>query len=405
MAATLNPGLDSGRGWLVAAAATTSTFATFGVAYSFGAFFSEMSDEFGAGSSATAFMFSLTVSLSFVFGLWTGRWADRVGPRPVLLAAAASLSASLLLTAVVTNLWLGYLTYGLGVGFAMACGYVPMVATVSGWFDRRRATALGVAVAGIGLGTLVGAPLAARLINLTSWRTTYVIFAIGGGSLLLAAAAAAKRGPAAIAAPQPRRLGELLRIADFKMLYGATVFTSLGLFVPFVFLADYAKERGIGEVQAATLVGLIGGFSIIGRLGLGGLADRFGAKRLYFASFVAMAVSHLIWLVAGANYPALVIYTVILGIGYGGFIALSPEVVAQRFGLNGIGGIIGTLYTSAAIGSLLGPPFAGLLIDKFGYTTAIAFAVLANTLAVIVLIPLVRRPTPRQRVATVNQPT
>ena len=139
--------VDGARAWVVAAAAAVSTFAVFGVAYSFGAFFREMSDEFGTSSSATAFVFSLTVSMSFFFGLFTGRWADRVGPRPVVLAAAASLCAGLLATSRVSSIWLGYLTCGLGVGFAVACGYVPMVSTVGGWFERKRATALGVAVA------------------------------------------------------------------------------------------------------------------------------------------------------------------------------------------------------------------------------------------------------------------
>ncbi len=383
--------LDSGRGWLIVAATMTSTFATFGVAYSFGAFFTSMSDEFGAGSSATALMFSLTISLSFIFGLFTGRWADRVGPRPVLLAAAASITISLILTSLVQNLWLGYLTYGVGVGFAMACGYVPMVATVSGWFEKRRAAAVGVAVAGIGLGTLVGAPLAARLIEATSWRTTYVIFAIGSGTLLLLAASVAERGPAAMQAAAPRSLAELLRIRDFVLLYTSIVACTLGLFVPFVFLADYAEDRGIGDVKAAALVGIIGGASIIGRLGLGSLANRFGAMRLYFGSFVVMACSHLIWLSAGSNYAALTVYTVALGIGYGGFIALSPEVIAQRFGMEGIGGIIGTLYTSAGIGSLAGPPLAGLLIDNYGYSTSIVVAALFNATGVAIIVPLIRR--------------
>jgi MFS family permease len=70
----------------------------------------------------------------------------------------------------------------------------------------------------------------------------------------------------------------------------------------------------------------------------------------------------------------LVLYAVVLGLGYGGFIALAPAVVADRFGLQGLGGILGTLYTSAAVGSLAGPPLAGLLFDHLGDATAIAAA-------------------------------
>ena len=382
--------LDSARGWLVTAAAVTSTFATFGVAYSFGAFFDAMSEEFDVGSGQTAFFFSLTISLSFILGLFTGRWADRVGPRPVLLAAAASLVGGLLATAAVQSIWLGYLTYGLGVGFAVACGYVPMVSVVGSWFVRRRAAALGVAVAGIGLGTLIGSPVAAALIDATSWRTTYVIFGIAGGVLLLGAASVAERGPAAQPTDKPRSLRELMRLRDFAILYAASLFGTFGLFVPFVFLADYAEGEGVGSVPAATLVGVIGGASVIGRLGLGSLADRLDLNRLYIGSFAVMAASHFVWLGAGGRYWQLVLYAAVLGLGYGGFIALSPAVAAQRFGLTGLGGVLGTLYTSAAVGSLGGPPLAGVLIDGPGYSTAITFAGLMTVAATIILLPLTR---------------
>ncbi len=377
--------LDSARSWSVAFAAALSTFVVFGVAYSFGAFFSSMADEFNTGSGATSLIFSVTISLSFVLGLFTGRWADRVGPRPVLVAAAVSLTGGLLLTTLVTSIWLGYLTYGIGVGFAVACGYVPMVATVGGWFEKHRSSALGVAVAGIGLGTLVGSPLAARLIEATSWRTTYVIFALGGGLLLLLAAATAERGPAAVDAPNPRPINELLRLRDFRLLYISSLFATFGLFVPFVFLTDYAKNNNVDDVAAAALVGFIGGSSVVGRLGLGALADRLGLLRLYRLSFLVMGVSHFIWLGSGSSYPLMVLYTLVLGIGYGGFIALSPAVVAERFGLEGLGGIIGTLYTAAAVGSLLGPPAAGALIDAFNYEVAITLAGVLSCVAVVVL--------------------
>ncbi len=161
---------------------------------------------------------------------------------------------------------------------------------------------------------------------------------------------------------------------------------TLGLFVPFVFLADYAEQRGSSGVTAAVLVGLIGGASVVGRLALGGLADRLGAYRLFVGSVVTMAVSHLVWLTAGDRYEQMAVYAVVLGLGYGGFIALSPAVVAERFGIDGLGGILGTLYTSAAVGSLVGPPVAGMIIDWRGHSTAIIGAAGVTALSVVVLV-------------------
>ena len=103
-----------------------------------------------------------------------------------------------------------------------------------------------------------------------------------------------------------------------------------------------------------------------------------------------MAASHFVWLGAGDRYWQLVVYAAVLGLGYGGFIALSPAVAAQRFGLTGLGGVLGTLYTAAAVGSLGGPPLAGVLIDGPGYSTAISFAGLITVAAAAVLVPLMR---------------
>ncbi len=388
--------VDSPRGWRVVGAAALSMFTVFGVAYSFGAFFETMADEFGSGSGATALVFSITISLSFLLAPLTGRAADRHGPRPVVQVGALSLAAGLLLTTVAPNLVVGYVTYGIGVGFAVACGYVPMVSAVGSWFRRQRATALGVAVAGIGLGTLVGNPVAAALIEATSWRVTFVIFAATGAAAMVLASFLAEAGPDAVSSALPRPLGELLRIRDFASLYASALLVSFGLFVPFVFLAAYAEDEGVGAVAAASLIGVIGGASIVGRLALGALAARMGVVRLYRLAFAVMAVSHLIWLLAGASVGALVVYATVLGVGYGGFIALSPAVAAERFGLDGLGGVLGTLYTSAAVGSLGGPPLAGLLVDRSGYGAAIVFALVVSTLGFLALTALTAdaRPAP-----------
>lgn len=374
---TSTPELDSGRGWVMAAAAAVSMFTVFGVGYSFGAFFDSITTEFDAGSGATAVVFGITISLSFLLGPFTGALADRIGPKPVALLAAASLASGLLLTTVVPSIWLAYVCYGVFVGFAIACGYVPMVAVVGGWFERQRSLALGAAVAGIGLGTLVASPLAAALIEATSWRTAFVIFAVVGAGLLLGVAAVITPGPASEPAPARRPISDLWKIADFRLLYLATLSTSFGLFVPFVFITPYAEDEGNSSFAAALLVGLIGGASVVGRLAIGGIANRYGAARLFRVCFLVMALSQLIWLFAGTQYGVLVVFALIFGSGYGGFIALSPAVAAARFGLKGLGGVLGTWYSAAAFGSLGGPPIAGWIIDTFSYEAAIVFAAVA----------------------------
>jgi MFS family permease len=390
------PRVDSARGWLVACAAFLSTFTSFGVAYSFGAFFRSMASEFGAGRSATSLVFSITAFAYFLLGSVSGRIADRVGPRRVVLTGAVAMSLGLVLTSRVHSLALGYLTYGAGVGVGVACAYVPMVAAVGGWFDRRRGAALGVAVAGIGAGTLAVAPLAAALIRAYGWRTTYVLFGVASIVLLGLVSLAAFRPPAAAVESAASRR-DAIRTPAFASLYVSGLLMALALFVPFVYMPAFAEDLGVSKVAAAGLVGFIGGASVIGRLALGVVADRMGRVRTYKACFFVMGASYTIWLVSSAFGP-LVVFTLVMGFGYGGFIALSPAVAAELFGAHGLGGLLGLLYTGAAFGSLAGPPAAGLLIDATGgYRWAIGAAGVLALAAWGVLYPL--RATPAVQAA------
>jgi MFS family permease len=102
-----------------------------------------------------------------------------------------------------------------------------------------------------------------------------------------------------------------------------------------------------------------------------------------------MAGSFGIWLVA-PTYVWLVVFALVLGGSYGGFIALSPAVAAEVFGVTNLGRLVGVLYTGAGLGALLGPPLAGLLIDASGYRWAIAASMVAAIAATVALVPLGR---------------
>lgn len=381
--------LDSPRAWLTVVAAFLSSAVTLGTAYSFGAFFESMSDEFGSDMGATAVIFGLTTFAFFWISLVTGRMVDRFGPRVVLLIGAASLFVGLLLTSRVDSLEAGYITYGGGVGIAAACGYVPMVAMVGGCFQRHRAVAVGLAVAGIGVGTLVMSPLSAALVDRYGWRDTYVIFAVGGTAVLLACVPLAARPPGD-GSPQPSRFSDAVHSRVFRRVLISAFFLGLALFVPFVFVGQYAKDEGIGSVQAAVLVGVLGGASVVSRIGFGSLVTRFGSFRLYRACYVIHGASFVIWFVAGASYVLLVGFVLVLGVGYGGFVALGPIVIADRMGVAGLGSILGLLYTGPGLGALIGAPAAGWVIDQadsYRWSIALCFAACAASVAWLAGLP------------------
>lgn len=344
-----------------------------------------MSEDFGAGKGSTAVIFGITTFTFFWLGIVTGRLADRFGPRLVLLIGAAALFVGLLATSRVNSLGVGYVTYGAGVGIAAACGYVPMVAVVGGWFVRQRAVAVGLAVAGIGVGTLVLSPLSAALIDRWGWRDTYVVFAFVGAGLLLVCLPLMDRPPGD-GSPQPSRFRDARASPVFRRILVSAFFLGLALFVPFVFVGQYAKERDVSSVAAAVLVGVLGGSSVLSRIGFGSLVARFGSFRLYAACFAIHTASFVVWFVAGSSYVLMLLFVLVLGVGYGGFVALGPIVISDRMGVAGLGSILGLLYTGPGLGGLIGPPSAGWLIDTTdGYRWAIAACFVCSCTAVFLL--------------------
>jgi MFS family permease len=385
--------LDSARGWVMVAAAFAGMFTAFGIAYSFGAFLGPMADEFGASRGATSVFFALTSLTYFGLGALSGVAVDRYGPRRVLLTGGIALGGGLAATSQAGELWIGLITYGLGVGIAVACAYVPMVAVVGGWFERRRTLAIGVAVTGIGLGTLTVAPLAAALIGELGWRDTHLLLGLVGAAVLVVCALVVARPPVQ-SGPAALTLGEAVRDRDYRRLYVAMGIIAVALFVPFVHLPGYAERIGVDEVAAAALVGVIGGASIAGRLVLGAVAARTGVVRAFRGCFLAMGGSFALWLVGG-SYWVLVAFAIVLGLGYGGFVAIGPAVVAERFGTPRLGGLLGVLYTSVGIGSAFGAPLAGAAIDASGsYVPAIAGCLVLGLLAYLIVLGVGRQHQP-----------
>ena len=171
MPAASNSGIDSPRAWIIVLAAFFVSFVGFGVMYTFGVFLKPIGATFGASHATMTAIFSTLSVLSFFLAPSAGDLADRIGPRYVVGAGALMMGGGLLLTARAHYFPLVFVTWGVCVGAAVACVYIPSVAAVGEWFKEHRDIALGIAISGIGCGTLVAAPLAARLTVLFGWRT------------------------------------------------------------------------------------------------------------------------------------------------------------------------------------------------------------------------------------------
>ncbi|MGI9614226.1 MAG: MFS transporter [Acidimicrobiales bacterium] len=370
-------GIDSLRGWKVAVAAAVTNGVAFGTVYTFGTFFEAMADELGSGLGSTSVVFAITLFLFFGTGAASGFLADRYGPRPLVWVGGAMFSGGLLLTSQVEVLWHGYLTYGVGLGLGGGLFVSPLFAAVAGWFDRYRAIGQGVAATGNGLGTLILLPLANLLIETDGWRNAYVTLAIVSGTTFFVTGFLLERPPVARPAAAGSHLRSVLRTTSFRRLAIGGAMASAAQSSAFAFTVLFATDAGVSGRRAALLVGLIGASSIVGRLLLTGLSQRVGPVRIMQLCFAGQPVAFTVLLIAGSNYGLLVLYAAIMGVAYGGFVALVGEVSAHLFGVSGLGAVLGSVYLAAAVGSLVYPPFVGVLADQTGANTASIVAILA----------------------------
>ncbi len=393
-------------GWVVVGAAFVTLFIAFGIAYSFAAFFPSLQSEFNASRGAGSMVFSISGFLFFTFGAVSGPLADRMDGRKVIIAGMVMTAVGLAAASFAQSLWQVYLAYGLGVGLGVGFIYVPTLGIVQRWFRARRGLASGIAVSGIGLGTLVVPSVATQIIALGGWRVTYLLMAlmplVGGMVVALFLPSSPARrglypdgvppkeetlasGPVAAYAPSIR---QAVRTKPFLLLYAAGFVHSFAVLIPFAHLAAYAMDQGHSEQQGVFLIGLIGLGSILGRFAMGGAADRIGRGLALGLMYAGMGLAMLVWLVS-SGYGALVFLAIFFGLFYGGMVALLPAITADYFEGGAISGIIGVLYTHISIGVLIGPSLAGYAYDLFGsYSVPLIVGFALNLVSALLIFTL-----------------
>jgi MFS family permease len=401
-------------GWFVVSAAFAVTFVCFGCAYTFSAFVEQLQRDFGASRGSVSLVFSLAGFLYFGLGIVSGPLADRFGSRRFAVAGMILTGLGLSAASAARSLSEVYIAYGLGVGLGVGCAYVPAIGAVQRWFVRRRGFASGLAVSGIGVGTLVMPPLASLFIETLGWRGAYLALGalaavVGGGLALLIEndprdrglgpdGDPAQSGPQA-ARPQGTSVSEAIRSRRFISLYAACLICSFGVFVPFVHLVPYAGDHGVAPTAAVLLLGVIGVGSTAGRFFLGGLADRIGRQLSLLLMFIGMALALAVWVIS-ASVWSLAAFALVYGVFYGGWVAVLPAVVMDLFGGRNVSGIIGILYTSVAFGTLIGPSAAGFAFDlSHSYTLPILASAGANILAAIIVAATSKLPLPQAKQA------
>ena len=358
--------MESRRAWVVVWATFVCLAVIFGVSYSFAAFFENFAKEFAAQRADVSWIFGLCGLVYFVLGAGGGMLADRWGPRMVCMTGMVFIAMGLFLTSLAQSLTTVYLSYGLLVGLGIAFVYTPSIACVQPWFNKRRGLASGIASAGVGAGTLILPVVVSYLLIEVNWREALQMMSAGVLLIGLTAGFLLKRAPNLSGNTSGQlpglTLSATLKTPSFKWLYMGTLLGAPVMFVPFAHISAAARDAGVPDAQAVGLVGLIGIGSLVGRFAIGWLADRMGRIKTLMLMQGLMGLSYLVW--AGAQDPWMfAVFALWFGLSYGSIVSLLPAICMDLFGGRAVSAIIGTLYTGAALGNLLGPVLAGQVFD------------------------------------------
>jgi MFS family permease len=386
--------------WVMVGAVFVCLGVIFGVCYSFAAYFAAFGQEFSAQRADVSLVFGLMGLVHFSLGAFAGMASDHFGPRRVAMTGMLFIAAGLWVCAQATRLETVYLAYGAAIGLGIALVYTPSIGALQPWFTKRRGLAGGLASAGIGAGTLAVPVLASFSMTIVSWRQSLqwmavAVLVIGVGAAWLLRRAPLLQTSAGSTIKPGMSLGQTVKDARFKWLYAAVVLGAFPMFIPFAHVSAAARDAGIGQASAVALVGVIGVGSLTGRFAIGGLADKLGRHRSLVLMQLSMGLSYGLWLAAG-GYWSFFVFALWLGISYGGIVSLLPALCMDMFGARAVSGIIGTLYTGAALGNLVGPVAAGAAFDKVGHYAPVLWACIGLAfLATLASARLARLPGPR----------
>lgn len=391
-----NPPPDGGWGWVVVGASFISIGFSYALPKALTVFFKEIQHVFNSTYSETAWISSIMLAVMYAGGPISSVLVNKYGSRPVVMIGGLLCCIGMTAASFSESVLHLYVTVGVLGGLGLAFNLQPALTIIGKYFYAKRPMANGLAMAGspVFLSTL--APFNQYLLNTFGWKGSFLILA---GLLLHACVAGALMRPVAPAQitskaqnnidiradesgvkkrPKKKTFCErintyldfsLFRHRGFLIYLSGNVIMFLGFFAPIIFLASYAKDKGIDEYSAAFLLSIMAFVDMFARPSVGVIANsQFIRPRIqYFFSFAIMfnGVCHLLCPLA-ENYTSLVVYAVFFGLGFGSVSSVLFETLMDLVGASRFSSAVGLVTIVECCPVLLGPPIAGILVDKTG---------------------------------------
>jgi MFS family permease len=323
-----------------------------------------------------------------VFGFMAGWVVDRFGPRKLMMAGIFMAGIALIGLGSTNTLWMFYFFYLFNALGYVCAGPLPNQVLLTRWFDKARGKAMGFAYLGIGIGGAIVPLLSVWLQQRYGWQAALktlgalIILAAFPMAYLLKESPGTREHKTNSEATAP--IGSVFKRASFYLLaigsmcsIGAVGGTNQNLKL---FLS---LDQNYAQAEAAHVASLVLAFSLIGRLLMGWLADRWAKKYVMLLIYILIASS--IPLLFLASTPGVMyIFAIVFGIGLGGDYMIIPLMAAELFGLKVMGRLMGVVLTADGVAEALSPMIVGGLHDRtknyaLGFSVLISLALIGAT--------------------------
>ncbi|TKC18352.1 L-lactate MFS transporter [Robertmurraya kyonggiensis] len=379
--------------WLIAAAAV-GIHISIGSVYAWSNFTNPLKEQFGWSDSEVALTFSIAILFLGLSAAFLGHFVEKHGPRKSGLLAAIFFGVGIAgsgLAVLIGSKVLLYIFYGVLGGIGLGVGYIAPVSTLVKWFPDRRGLATGLAIMGFGFAAAISSPIMNSLIENVGVANTFFILGSAYFILMTASSLYLEKPPEGwmpkgfqekveSGAAKPRldlsqlMANEAVKTSRFWYLW-LMLFINVTCGIAILAVAKpLAMETiGIDTVAAAALVGAIGIFNGLGRIGWASISDYIGRPNTYTTFFV-LQIGLFFMLPHTTNSLLFQVMLAIIYTCYGGGFASIPAYIGDLFGTKQLGAIHGYILTAWAAAGLVGPMFAAYIKDTTGtYAGSLTF--------------------------------
>jgi MFS family permease len=377
-------------GWRVVLAACLGVMAGFGslFVYTFSVFVKPLAAEFGWSREAISSGFAIAAVTLGVISPLLGRWIDRFGPRRIILVCMTIYVCAIAsLSLLRSGLWQFYATcFVLGV-VGNGAAHLAYSRSISTWFQRRLGMALAFVMVGAGFGAMILPVVAQSIISRFGWRAAYA--SLGGLALLLGLPLSwryirereviGREFDPVVHSGMTWQQG--LRSFAFWIITAILFVSSISMNGAITHLSALLTDRGLTTRNAALCASILGGSSLLGRIMVGWVLDRFFGPRVALVINLTTALGIL--LLARANsFPAGCLAAALIGVGAGGEAAITPYLLTRYFGLRAFSTLYGLTWTFYAAAGAIGPVILGRAFDATGSYSPL-LVLLAATLGLV----------------------